>query len=343
MPRFRYGAGLPKEQAESLLLSVESLDSRLWTRYWALTGDSFVGKNTRAACMSYIMGSFPLEDADWKREIQNKKRETFKKWCAEVHFEFEEKFHRAKTGAFRYYIYRPKKVSQKAPLLLFINGLEGSAEEIGFIMEPFKNEGIGFVLLSVPGTDDYDGPMTTDSENLFTSLLDELSQLEWVDSTKIGMVGFSFGAFWTLITAKIDSRIRFSLCNGTPLAHTFNPFRGFGLNPVLSLAITKIFQVPHPFYLFGTLRQLTRKAQKLMSKPSGPLLAINGDSDSIVDPQDTIDLGKASENHHLMMIPHDDHCALFHFPRMISIIVGWSKRNLEGPSTQVMREISSQK
>ncbi|MDB5036817.1 MAG: putative alpha/beta hydrolase [Bacteriovoracaceae bacterium] len=332
VPRLRHGAGISMDEAAELLKNIPSLASKPWTAYWKTIGLEFESKeNYRAAAMSYIMGCFPKEDVAWKDEINELKRKSFQKWCKQVGAPFEEKIVETKLGKIRYYLCKPHNMNGRSPVTIFLNGLEGSAEEFAFPLHKYLNEGTGFAALSIPGSADYESPMTPESDQSLKYVIDDIVKQPWVDSEKLGMVGFSFGAYWTLICAKTDSRIKFSICNGTPLNRTFNPQRSFGLNPVISHALLCMFRLKHPFQLISRIHKLADRAKKLQHIKSGPLLAMNGDCDTIVDPRDTHELGQVSP-HKLIWLKNDDHCGLFHYDRMVSIIVAWTKRSLKGIS-----------
>jgi hypothetical protein len=75
-------------------------------------------------------------------------------------------------------------------------------------------------------------------------------------------------------------------------------------------------------------KKLTARAEELLHKPSAPILAMDSDEDSVVDPRDTAILGNVPGNR-LIFIKNDDHCGLFHYERMIHIIFLWIRQNLE--------------
>jgi hypothetical protein len=328
VPRLAKGAGISIEEARELLDKVPSLESKAWTHYWRDVGAKFESEEKfRAATMAYVMGCFPKENFVWKTEINELKRRAFQKWCAVSQAPFEERSVDTPQGKIRYYLAKPPHLTQRVPVALFLNGLEGSAEEFAFPLSPYLKDGIGFAGLSIPGSADYEFGMSVDSDKAFRYVIDDICRQPWVDSSKIGMVGFSFGAYWTLICSKTDPRIKFALCNGIPLTNTFNPKRSFGLNPIISYALLCMFRLRHPLQLLRVVKQLEERGMMVLNTKAGPLLCINGDCDTIVDPRDTLIVGNAA-NHKLLWLRGDDHCGLFHYDRMVQILVGWTKRCL---------------
>lgn len=330
VPRYANGADLTLDEAERIMRQVPSLNSEDWTRYWIQVGRSFEeAGNLRAACMSYIVGSFPKETAPWKSEIEELKKKSFKAWCSEVNAPFLERAAQTPRGKVRYYLCPATHTEEKAPLIIFLNGLEGSCEEFAFPLHKFIRTGASFAILSLPGTSDYECPMTTDSDQMIRWVIDDLVRIPFVDAQRIGMVGFSFGAYWTLICAKTDSRIKFSLLNGLPLNRTFSLKAALHLNPIVSFALLQMFQIRHPIQLLRIVYKLRQRGLNLLHRPSGPLLGINGDRDTIVDPRDTADLSQ-NPGHRILWIKDDDHLGLFHYFRMVNLVVGWCRKCLKG-------------
>jgi len=339
--RYGFGADIPLDEAERILASIPSLASKPWTHFWRDKGLEFErAENYRAACMSYIMGVFPKDDRPWKDEINELKRASFLKWNQQQGLSFNPRRVRTSAGDVFYYLSPPSNLGEKAPVTIFINGLEGSAEEIAFSLQQYLHEGPGYAVLSVPGSADYEKPMTARSDQVLREVIDDIVSLPWVDEREIGLVGFSMGAFWTLITTKMDNRIKFAICNGIPLKRTLSSGQGVGLNPIIAEALIRIFGVSHPLLLLPIVREMSRRAESLVNLPSGPILAMNGDKDTIVDPRDTIDLGSLPGNR-LILIKNDDHCGIFHYRRMIEIIVKWTRRNLSLQRQQRLKTSSN--
>lgn len=329
LPRFACGGGVPIDQVRTLYHHIPSLSSKPWTEYWINVGEEFERKeNHRAACMSFIMGAFPKEDRPWKARCNKLRQKSFIQWCKEKDFHFKPRVVHSVFGPVHYYLYIPEGHKHRVPVTLFVNGLEGSAEEIGFPLLKFKNDGVAFAIASVPGGVDSPIPMSTDSEKLLKVIFDDLEKEPALDPEQMGIVGFSFGAFWSLMATKADPRIKFAVCNGTPLRHTFNPDTTFGLNPVLAHGLMCVFNVRHPLFLMGITRALSKRGDELLNKPSAPILAMDGDEDSVVDTRDTVLLGQAPGNR-LILIKNDDHCGLFHYERMVHIIFLWMRQQLK--------------
>ncbi len=59
-----------------------------------------------------------------------------------------------------------------------------------------------------------------------------------------------------------------------------------------------------------------------------PLLVINGDTDTLVSTQDSVDLATAVPNSELILYLDDDHCAMGHYTEWLAYSVDWLQRHL---------------
>lgn len=317
--------GLDPKSAGDLIRHIPSMASKPWTEYWEARGDEYHEEaHYRAACLCYLMASFPREPGHpWKLKAFEKQILSFQEWGGN---DYSEHIIPTRLGKVRFYTKPPPSVvKEKAPLIVYVNGLEGAAEEIIFAVSRFGDHPVGYAFLSVPGSWDYTFFMRPDSELAMMDVLTYLEKFDWVDPTRIGMVGFSFGAYWTFIMTKLDPRIRFAVCNGIPLNHSFSMKRAYGLNPLISQALHKILRASTPLELSWKLHQLTKKANRLIEKPSGPIFAMNGTNDQIVDTRDTEILGRQPGNL-LKLIPGGGHCGLFEFRHMSSLVQVWLRK-----------------
>lgn len=321
--RLQFGGNLSSNEAHRLMTDVPSLMSSRWSDYWAKHAERFASlENFRAACMCYVMATFPREDTELKWRAHEKKRECFQHWARRNSMPVSAHELKTSEGTTRAYFVRPPSTKAKVPTLFFMTGLEGSSEEVAFPICDYLNEGFGAVLFSVPGSFDYDRPMHLHSDILIRALISESLKEPWIDANSLGFVGFSLGAFWTLIIAKTDPRIRHSLVSGIPFLNTFDPLRGLGFNPWITHAMACAFRLKHPVQLALLLRRMMRRGKKLLNKSSGPILAINGPNDSLVNPKDTTLIGRAKGNR-LLWIPGGEHCGIARYHRMIQAIFAW--------------------
>ena len=59
-----------------------------------------------------------------------------------------------------------------------------------------------------------------------------------------------------------------------------------------------------------------------------PLLVINGDRDTLLSTQDSIDLAKGAQQGTLKLYPDDDHCAMGHYNDWLDLSQAWLRNHL---------------
>jgi len=97
-----------------------------------------------------------------------------------------------------------------------------------------------------------------------------------------------------------------------------------------------------PEIMLWTLRRTTGATSTLdlMRKPRAfsvrdlypritiPVLAINGDHDTLVSARDTVELADGASNSTLLLYPDDDHCAMGHYSEWVHTTQNWLTTNL---------------
>ena len=62
-----------------------------------------------------------------------------------------------------------------------------------------------------------------------------------------------------------------------------------------------------------------------------PLLVINGDRDTLLSTQDSVDLAEGAPQATLKLYPQDDHCAMGHYREWLDLSQAWLKEHLTTP------------
>ena len=147
-----------------------------------------------------------------------------------------------------------------------------------------------------------------------------------VDADRIGMVGVSFGAHWSARMAVRDKRIKAVVCNGGLYHRSFRPTATFGMPAIILETLRNSTGATGLVDLGRRLHALSLKAGYPDIKV--PLLVINGDADTLVSTQDSVDLADAVPNSELILYPNDDHCAMGHYSEWLATSVDWLQRHL---------------
>ena len=217
------------------------------------------------------------------------------------------------------------KTPHKVPAVLMTNGLEGSMQELLLPTLKYRKAGLAVVAMEMPGTFAYKQPMSADSEGIYRAVIDQIARHPRLQADKIGIFGASFGAYWSTRMAAVDKRITAVVSNGGPYHRSFSPKATFGMPAIILDTMAKTVNAKHKLDLGKKLHDLSiRHRYKQITQP---LLAINGDRDTLLSTQDTIDLARETGGT-LLLYPGDDHCAMAHY-------VVWQKRMSEWLKTQL--------
>ncbi|RDI51657.1 alpha/beta hydrolase family protein [Nocardia mexicana] len=194
------------------------------------------------------------------------------------------------------------------PTLLATNGLEGTLAEMAIPLLAQRGNGMGTFVMEMPGTYSYERPLTPASEGIYSKVIDYLVADPRIDGDRIGMVGFSFGAYWSVRMAATDPRLQVAVANG-PLSHrSFGPLNSIGMPEIMVSTLSNTLGAGNTADLARRLRNLS--LTELCRRIEIPLLVINGARDTLVSTRDSIDIAIDAANAQLVLYADDDHCAM---------------------------------
>ncbi|GAB0138911.1 hypothetical protein EsDP_00007131 [Epichloe bromicola] len=182
--------------------------------------------------------------------------------------------------------------------------------------------------MEMPGTYAYKQPMSkASSEKVYRDVLDFMSSHEFVDASRLGMVGISFGANCATRMAVADNRLKAVIVNGAPLGRSLKPTGSFGMPELLVQALFGIVGAKSLLELKTSLHELIPSRADI-EQIQCPVLAINGENDTLISTQDTIDLAAWAPKSELCLYPNDDHCAMGHLREWLKLNSEWLMKNL---------------
>ena len=217
------------------------------------------------------------------------------------------------------YLALPNK-TERHPMVLVTNGLEGTAPELVFPMKNVINGKMGAFFMEMPGTYQYKKPLDINSSKIYSGVIDYLEAHNNVDSTRIGMAGVSFGAHWSARMAALDSRLQCAASNGGN--YTFP--RSLH-SDILIAAIKKVLGANSISQVIRKLKALsfTHHNDELYRKINIPLLVVNGSQDTLFPTEESVILAEKVSTSTLKLYEGDDHCAMEHYDEMIEYMFQW--------------------
>jgi esterase FrsA len=223
------------------------------------------------------------------------------------------------------YLFIPDK-SEKFPVMLTTNGLEGTSPEIVAPMVDLNidQRKLAIFVMEMPGTYEYKTPLSLESHKVYSGVIDYLADHENIDEDKISMLGLSFGAHWSARMPAVDNRIKASVVNGAPLL-----FDKAGARPEVIIKAMKKVLGAHSFIgLVKALKSLSfnHNNGEIFNKINIPMMVINGDKDTLIPTSDSVVLAEKVKGAELKLYENDDHCAIAHYDEMIVFSVNWIQK-----------------
>lgn len=296
--------GFDAREVQDILGRIQSLDRDEWARSWIVNGDLHMRKardlertspkdaseGYLAAWRYYGFGAWPTQNSPEKKRAHALAAEAFR---AHVRLQpamevlripFEGKQITA-------YLHKPAGVV-KPPVVLSVGGLDSYKE---FIVEQYGpvylKAGLAYVALDMPGTGEAPLKAEPGAERIFSRVIDALQARTDVDATRIGFQGVSWGGHWAARVAIAEPERIKAVVNWAGPVHSYFhrdwQLKALGTREYLF----DLFAARAGVYGVETLEDFLAYGPRMsiqdsLTKPTPPMLLVNGQNDTQVPIED---------------------------------------------------------
>ena len=295
--------GFDSKEVAEILDRIHSLDRDEWARSWVKNGDLHMKQAqslaasspalAREAYMSawryYGFGAWPTQNTAEKKRAHALATSAFRAYAnlaspamEVVRIPFEGK---EIIG----YLQRPLGVD-KPPLVITIGGLDSYKE---FVVDQYGasylKSKLAYLALDMPGTGESPVKIAPGVERLFSRVIDALQNRTDIDPQRIGFQGGSWGGHWSVRMAYAEPVRLKAVVNWAGPVHTYFQrewqLKALGTREYLFdlfAARAAVYGVDtlEDFLAYGP--KMSMKDSGALSKPSAPMLLVNGEKDTQV-------------------------------------------------------------
>ena len=202
------------------------------------------------------------------------------------------------------YLRLPKSASGPVPVVIAVNGLDSRKEDLTESFAAILPYGIGFIAVDGPGTGQSPIKASPTAERMLSRVIDYLHTRAEVDKTRIAFHGVSWGAYWgTKMSVVERDRLRAVSVQSPPTDLFFT--KDFLTHSLLGNREYLFDQVPALMAIFDGVNSVDDMAavfekmslvkQKILGKPTTPMLIIAGVKDTQVPISDIYELMNAGD------------------------------------------------
>ena len=289
------------EDVEPVLERLTSKDPELWAAEWSRAAQPYeeAGEaHEGAGCWDeareaflmaytyYTIGRYPVPHSPGKQACARKSLTLFKR--AGRHFrpplEVLEIPYRADQVIPAFL----RKPAGTGPCSVVINfgGIDSYKPECHEYDEALLRAGLGVCAMDMPGVGEAPIKGSTNAESLFSAVIDFLCEREDVDERRIGILGRSFGGYWSAKMSFVEpERLRAAVVWGGGVHYNFQPEwvrRSTNAESYVmdhEICRASAFGLRNLDDLVSYFPSLSLKTQGLLDKPSCPMLIVNGKTD----------------------------------------------------------------
>ena len=297
--------GVDPTDLREAFASIKTRDKDEWARAFMMLGDRYMAEGNSLATTDpvkadadyvrawrvYSFGRWPIPASPEKQRAYSKAIEAFlahsRFWnppLQVIHIPFE-------GSEIIGYLRLPNNVNGPVPLVIAVNGLDSRKEDLSESFAAILPYRIGFFAVDGPGTGQAPIKVSESADRMLSRVLDYLQTRPEVDKTKIAIHGVSWGAYWATKMSIVErARLKGASAQSPPVDKFFQ--KDFLTNSLLGNREYLFDQVPALMNIFEGVKTIDDLAtalskmslvnQKLLGKPSTPMLILAGVLDTQV-------------------------------------------------------------
>lgn len=312
----------------SLALSnLKSLSHDDWALAWMPIGERYMqqgvsleSKEPLAAAQAYqqamqyfLFGRFPVEDTDLTRQSYDKAIDAFAHYAKLSGQQLETLVFSFKGQSIKGYLGKPKGVA-KPPIVITVGGLDSRKENNAIRELEYLKHGVSFLSLDMPGTGQNKIKIEPGAEGVFSAAIDAIEKRDDIDAKRIVIYGGSWGGHWSARLAFTEKdRLKGAVVQAGPVHEYFSAEwqkKALGNTEY----IFGLFEARSAIYGVKTLEDFLAYGPKMsikdagwLSKPSAPMLLVNGAKDTQVPIEDLFLLLKSGSPKEVWFNPDGGH------------------------------------
>ena len=299
------GRGADPDAAAAIFRRLTTLDAEPWVAEWTELAVPFErqgaelesqGKLREAnqayhmAAMYYGIAKFPVINHPAKQAAYRKAVENYLKAARSQDPPMERVAIPFEGKQIIGYLRKPKGVT-RPPIVIATGGVDVYKEERS--TNDLLEMGLAAFSMDMPGAGECPLWNTPDAERLYSATIDYLLTRDDLDGQRMGFVGRSYAGYWGGKMAYVErKRLRASVEWGGPIHYTFQEPWLRGLQnekeyfwPLLDSMIYSN-HVKDYNDLVKTAPGMSLQAQGWLDKPCAPMIAVNGEKDPWISPQE---------------------------------------------------------
>ena len=310
--------GLDPADVKEAFASVHTRDKDEWANAFMKVGDRYMAeaealektdpskadKDYVRAWHIYSFGRWPIPSSPKKLESYHKAIQAFlahaKSWdppLEVVHVPFE-------GSEIIGYLRLPKNMAGPVPVVIAVNGLDSRKEDLAESFGGILKYGIGYIAVDGPGTGQCPIKASPTADRMFSKVIDYLETRPEVDKSRIAFHGVSWGAYWGTKMAVVErSRLKVVSVQSPPVDKFFtkefltqsllgNREYLFDQVPALMAVFDDVSTEEELVDMFGKMSLVN---QKILGRPTTPMLIIGGAKDTQVPISDIYELLSAGD------------------------------------------------